>query len=159
MLKRWFGASRFVYNRTVEYLKQPGTKAQWKTIKGGILASLPPWCAEIPYQIKSLTIRDACKATTQVKILTRQGKRKEDGSLLQVHFRSRHDPVQSFYVPKSAMSSHGIYHTLLGTLRCREALPAQPRDGRFVGAYGAYYLTVPRDERRRMAENQGRVVA
>src|SRR6266571_1733500 len=158
-LKRWFGASRFVYNQTVEYLKKPDTRAQWKKIKGVILASLPPWCAEIPYQIKSLAIRDACKATTQVKILTKQGKRKDDGALLQVHFRSRHDPIQSFYVPKSAVSAHGISYTLLGTLRFREALPAQPRDCRLVGAYGAYYLTVPSDEPRRVAENQGRVVA
>jgi putative transposase len=148
-----------VYNRAVEYLRQPGTKAQWKSIKGGILASLPAWCAEIPYQIKSLAIRDACKATTQVKILTKHGKRQEDGSLLQVHFRSKHDPVQSFYVPKSALSPRGIYYTLLGSLRLREPLPAQPRDGRCVCAHGAYYLTIPSDEPRRVAENQGRVVA
>jgi putative transposase len=159
MLKRWFGVSRFVYNRTVEYLKRPGTKAQWKKIKGDILAALPPWCAEVPYQIKSLAIRDACKATTQVKVLTKQGKRKENGSSLAVHFRSRHDPVQSFYVPKSALSCHGIYHTMLGVLRLREALPAQPRDSRFLCAYGAYYLTIPGDAQRPVAENQGRVVA
>src|SRR5712691_1357513 len=80
ILKRWCGTSRFVYNKTVEYLKEPGTKAQWKTIKGGILASLPDWCATVPYQIKSLAIRDACKAVTQVKVLTKQGKRTADGS-------------------------------------------------------------------------------
>lgn len=159
ILKRWCGAARFVYNRAVEHLKQPDTKANWKKIKGVILASLPAWCAEIPYQIKSIALRDACKATTQVKILTQQGKRQDDGSLLQVHLRSRHDPIQSFYVPQSAVSERGIYHTLLGTLRFRDMLPAQPRAGRLVGACGAYSLTVPRDEPRRVAENQGRVVA
>ena len=159
ILKRWCGASRFVFNKTVEYLKQPGTKAQWKKIKGSLLASLPHWCAEIPYQIKSLAIRDACKATTQVKILTKQGKRKNDGSLLEVHFRTRRDPVQSFYVPKSAVSVHGIYHTLLGTLRFREALPTTYGDGRVLCAYGAVSLTLPVTGPRHVAENQGRVVA
>ena len=159
MLKRWFGASRFVFNKAVEYLKHPGTKAIWKKIKGPILAALPAWCAEIPYQIKSRAIYDACKATTQVKILTKQGARRDDGSLLEVHFRTRHDPVQSFYVPKSAVSAHGLYHTLLGRLKFREAVPPQHRDCRCVCAYDAYYLTIPVTERRREAENQGRVVS
>ena len=159
MLKRWFGASRFVFNKAAEYLKQPGTTANWKKIKGPLLASLPAWCAAIPYQIKSLAIRDACKATTQVKILTKQGARKEDGSLLDIHFRSKHDPVQSFYVPKSAVSGHGIYYTLLGRLRLRAALPTMHGDGRLVCAYGSYYLTLPVIEPRYEAENQGRVVA
>jgi putative transposase len=159
MLKRWFGVSRFVYNQTVEYLQQPGTVASWHKIKGAILASLPAWCAEIPYQIKSVAIRDACLATSQVKRLTKQGVRKEDGALLEVHVRSRHDPVQSFYVPKSAVSLHGIYYTLLGALRMREALPDTYRDCRFVRAHGASYLTIPVDEPPRVAENQGRVVA
>jgi len=159
ILKRWCGTSRFVYNKTVEYFKQPDTKAQWKKIKGPLLDSLPPWCAAVPYQIKSLAIRDACKAFTQVKILTKQGKRKDDGALPEIHFRSRHDPVQSFYVPKSAVSVRGIYHTLLGTLRFREALPALHGDGRVLCAYGAVYLSVPVPGKQHAAENQGRVVA
>lgn len=148
-----------MYNKTVEYLKQPGTKAQWKTIKGGILASLPDWCATVPYQIKSLAIRDACKAVTQVKVLTKQGKRTADGSLLTVHFRTRHDPVQSFYIPKSAVSVRGMYHTLLGTLRLREALPALHGDGRVLCAYGSVYLSISVPGQQYAAENQGRIVA
>lgn len=159
ILKRWCGASRFVYNQAVEYLKTPDTKAQWKKIKGGILASLPAWCAEIPYQIKSIAIRDACKAFTQVKILTKQGKRRDDGSLLEVHFRKRHEPVQSFYVPKSAVSVRGIYYTLLGTLRLREALPRTYGDARLLCAHGAVYLSISVKEPRHVAETQGRVVA
>jgi len=29
LLKQWFGVSRFVYNTTIKYLQQPGTKANW----------------------------------------------------------------------------------------------------------------------------------
>lgn len=151
--------SRFVFNRAVEYLKQPGTKANWKGIKGAILHALPAWCADVPYQIKSVAIRDACKAVSHVKRVIKQGVRNEDGSCPEAHFRSRKEPVQSFYVPKSSVSSHGIYHTLLGTLRLREALPTQYRDCRLVCAYGAYYLAVSVTEPRHEAENQGRVVA
>lgn len=148
-----------MFNRTVEYLKQPETKANWKSIKGSILKSLPSWCDEVPYQIKSVAIRDACKAVSRVKLLIKQGVRNEDGSCHEVHFRSRKEPVQSFYVPKSAVSPHGIYYTLLGMLRLREALPAVHGDCRLVCAYGAYYLTVPVAEPRCETETQGRVVA
>lgn len=33
LLKQWFGVSRYVYNTTIKYLQQPGTKANWKAIK------------------------------------------------------------------------------------------------------------------------------
>jgi putative transposase len=152
-LKRWCGASRFVFNRTVEYLKQPGTKASWKGIKSEILRSLPDWCAAVPYQIKSVAIRDACKAVTMAK------RRIKAGEKSFVSFRSRKDPVQSFYVPKSAVSRHGIYHTLLGPLCWREAVLTAHGDCRLVCAYGAYYLAISVTVPRRKAENQGRVVA
>lgn len=113
----------------------------------------------MPYQIKSVAIRDACKAVSRVKLLIKQGVRNEDGSCPEVHFRSRKEPVQSFYVPKSAVSLRGIYYTLLGTLRLREVLPDVYGDCRLVCAYGTYYLTISVKEPRHEAENQGRVVA
>lgn len=106
-----------------------------------------------------MAIRDACKAVSRVKLLIKQGVRNEDRSCPEVHFRSRKEPVQSFYVPKSAVSLHGIYYTLLGILRFREALPAVHGDCRLVWAYGAYYLTVSVVGPQLEAENQGRVVA
>lgn len=59
IVKKWLGVARFVYNKTIEYLQQPDTKANWKAIKGGILKALPDWCKEVPYQIKSIAIHYA----------------------------------------------------------------------------------------------------
>ena len=33
LLRQWIGVARFTYNRTVEHLQQPDTKANWKAIK------------------------------------------------------------------------------------------------------------------------------
>lgn len=154
IVKKWFGVSRFVYNRTVEYLQQPETKASWKSIKTGILQSLPDWCKEVPYQIKSIAIKDACKAVSNAK-----KKLKDGGGRSRVRFRSRKTPVQSCYIPKSAVSKKGIYYTILGEVSFREALPPSFGDCRLVFAYGECYLTIPREESRQIAENQGRVVA
>jgi hypothetical protein len=42
--------SRFVYNTTIKYLLEAGTKASWMTIKTGILNSLPDWEKPVPFQ-------------------------------------------------------------------------------------------------------------
>ncbi|WP_339381219.1 transposase [Brasilonema sp. UFV-L1] len=154
ILKKWFGVSRFVYNETIRYLQQPNTKANWKEIKTGILHSLPDWCSEVPYQIKSIAVKDACTAVKNAK-----RKYKDGGGISRCRFRSRKDPVQSCYIPKSAVKDAGIYHTILGKVVYKEDLPTSFGDCRLVLAYGDYYLSVPVESPRRETENQGRVVA
>jgi putative transposase len=41
--------SRFVYNTTIKYLQEPGTKASWMAIKTEILNSLPEWAKLVPF--------------------------------------------------------------------------------------------------------------
>jgi putative transposase len=154
IVKKWFGVARFTYNKTIEYLQQPDTKANWKAIKGGILEALPDWCKDVPYQIKSIAIKDACKAVSNAK-----KKYKNGGGISQMRFRSRKNPIQSCYIPKSAVKSQGIYHTILGKAVFKEPLPQSFGDCRLVFAYGDYYLAIPREESRTKPENLGRVVA
>ncbi|MGK7924541.1 MAG: RNA-guided endonuclease InsQ/TnpB family protein [Spirulina sp.] len=154
--------ARYVYNRTVEYLQQEGTQANWKKIKGGILKSLPEWSKSIPYQIKSIAIRDACIAVREAK-----KKYKETGEIQKVKFRSRKKPVQSCYIPSSAVTEKGIYWTTLGELDYTENLPKEHGDCRIVIHQGCYYLCLSIEEQqektelrlRSVTENQGRVVA
>lgn len=154
MIDRWHGVARYVYNQTVEHLRQPDTKANWKAIKGGILDSLPDFCADVPYQIKSIAVRDACIAVREAK-----KKYAKHGNITQVSFRSRKNPVQSCYIPKSAVKTEGVYYTMLGNLRYGEQLPPEFGDCRLVKRHGRYYLTVPTESQRHVSENQARVVA
>jgi putative transposase len=93
------GTSRYVYNETVKYLDSPGTKANWKAIKTAL-------------------IKDACTAVKNAK-----KKSKQTGQVQKIKFRSRRDKIQSCYIPKSAVSSQGIYHTILGSISLTEKLP------------------------------------
>jgi len=154
LVKKWMGVSRFVFNKTVEHLQQPDAKANWKAIKGGLLSSLPEWCKEIPYQIKSIAIKDACTAVREAK-----KKYKKTGQIPQVKFRSRKDRIQSCYIPKSAVTDLGIYQTILGKIRYTEKLPDNIGDCRLVFHHGQHYICVPHDVPRQTSENQGRVVA
>lgn len=153
-IEQWFGAGRFVYNRTIEYLKQPGTKAQWKEIKTGILSALPEWCDNTPYQIKSIAVRDACIAVRSAK-----EKYRSVGSSSNMKFKSKKNPVQSCYIPKAAVLPDGIYYTKLGKIRYGENLPESFGDCRLVRRYGRYYLCLPIEAQRIVGENQARVVA
>ncbi len=154
IVKKWFGVARFVYNKTIEYLQQPDTKANWKAIKGGILEALPDCGKEVPYQIKSIAVKDACKAVSNAK-----KKFKDGGGISKVRFKSRKNPIQSCYIPKPAVKPQGIYHTILGEVAFKEPLPQNFGDCRLVFAYGDYYLAIPREEPRTVSDNQGRVVA
>ena len=154
LIKQWFGVSRFVYNTTIKYLQKPGTKASWMAIKTGILNSLPEWAKPVPFQIKSIAIKDACLAVKAAK----QGFSK-DGLIRQCKFRSRKDTKQSIYVPKTAIKDCGVYHSILGKCRIKEALPATFSDGRLTLAYGEYYLIVSEEVQQVKTDKQGRLVA
>ncbi len=118
LVRQWFGVSRYVFNKTVKILQNGEVKANWKAIKTGILNDLPEWCKAVPYQIKSIAIKDACTAVREAK-----RKYKKTSQIQRVRFRSRKNPIQSCYIPKSAVTAMGIYHTKLGKLTYSESLP------------------------------------
>jgi len=64
-------------------------KANWQAIKTGILNDLPDWCKSVPYQIKSIAIKDACKAVSNAKKKYKNGR-----GISRCRFRSRKYPVR-----------------------------------------------------------------
>ena len=42
IIKLWFDAARWCYNKTIETLRQPDTTANWKKIKTSIINATPP---------------------------------------------------------------------------------------------------------------------
>lgn len=151
----------------MEFLRQPGTKANWKAIKGPILAALPDWAKATPYQIKSLAIQDACRAVKAAKI-----KFLQTGEPQKVDFKTIRDPRQSVPIPGAAILPTGIYPTISGVgLRYAEALPGKRigkksksqnptlADGRLLLENGRWYVCVPETVMVSKPENQGRIVA
>jgi putative transposase len=138
ILNSWFGCARYVFNKTIEYLKQPDTKANWKEIKGGILATLPDWAKGIPYQIKSIAIRDACQAVSNAK-----KKFKVTGKFQEVKFRAKKKRRHNIFIPQNAVINGSVYHTLLGKLFSTESVGVTEYDCRLVFQYGRYFLSKP----------------
>lgn len=140
ILNQWFGCARFVYNKTVEFLKQPDTKAQWKSIKTNLLHDMPEWSKEVPYQIKSVAIRDCCQAVSNAK-----KKFKLTGKFQEVKFRSKRRGDNNLFIPKSAVSENGVYHTILGKLKTAEPLWKPVHDCRVVLQNGRYFVIITID--------------
>ena len=149
ILSNWFGASRFAYNKTVEFLKQPDTKAQWKSIKTDLMHDMPEWSKEVPYQIKSVAIRDCCQAVSNAK-----KKFKQTGKFQEVKFRSKKRGDNNLFIPQSAVSEKGVYHTVLGKLKTAEPLWKPTHDCRMVLQNGRYFVIVPIDVAVKRPDNQ-----
>ncbi len=149
VLNSWFGASRFAYNKTVEFLKHPDTKAQWKSIKTDLLHDMPEWSKEVPYQIKSVAIRDCCQAVSAAK-----KKFKQTGKFQEVKFRSKKRGDNNLFIPQTAISEKGVYHTILGKLKTAEPLWKSTHDCRMVLQNGRYFVIVPIDVAVKRPENQ-----
>lgn len=149
ILSNWFGASRFAYNQTVEFLKHPDTKVQWKAIKTDLLHGMPDWSREVPYQIKAVAIRDCCQAVSAAK-----KKFKQTGKFQEVKFRSKKHGDNNLFIPQSSVSENGVYHTVLGKLKTAEPLWKPTHDCRVVLQNGRYFVIVPIDVAVKRPENQ-----
>ena len=149
-LKLWFDAARFTYNRTIELLTADGApKASWLGVKKDILSSLPDWTKPVSYEVKSNAVRDACLAVSAVKKFNKQLKidrPRASGSeedYAHVHFRSRKNPSETIFIHASAISTKGVYHTLLGELKRREPIPHAHGDAKLTLRHHQYHLSVP----------------
>src|SRR5271157_1998123 len=136
--RRWFGTARKVYNDTIKYLEEPGTTACWKGIKGNILAALPEWAKEIPYQIKSMAVKDACSAVSAAKkkCLTGQG-------FQSCKWKTRKNPKQSCYIPKSSVTKDGIYPRLTKEMVYAEPIKDEHGDCRLVCENDRWFISMP----------------
>jgi putative transposase len=128
------------------------------SIKTEILNGLPEWAKSVPFQIKSIAIKDACLAVKAAKKGWGQ-----NGQIRKCKFRSRKDKQQTIFIPKfipkTAIKDCGVYHTILGKCTRKEPLPQNFSDGRLTLNYGEYYLVISEEVQPLQTENQGRVVA
>lgn len=119
----------------------------WMEIKKYATQQLPEWTKACPFQIKGIAIKEAHQAFFKAKGSPR--------------FRSRKNPVQSCFIPSSAIKAEGIYPRVSGKgLHYREPLPESLMDSRLIWKAGQFYLALPeKTPRVPYGENQARVVA
>ena len=144
ILDQWFGCAQ-----TVDYMKHPDTKASWMTIKKPIIDALPEWSKSVPYQVKSVAVKECCDAVSKAK-----KKCKSTGAFQKVHYRSKKRGDFSIYIPKSAVTEKGFYTRLLGDMFSSECLWRPNHDCQFKLENGRYFLCIPKDIAVKRPENQ-----
>ena len=105
------------------------------SIKTGIITNLPAWAATAPYQVRSMSVKEACKAVSNAKL-----KYVETHKTSDVRFRSKKAVRQSCYIPKSAINKEGFFVRTLGAMKYAEELPAIEYDCRLVYEYGKWFI-------------------
>lgn len=147
LFKTWTDCSRFVFNQTIDYIRTCiGWTPTWYDIKKDMLKQLPGWCKLVPFQIKGIAIKEACNAFWKAN---------GDPS-----FRTRKNPEQSCFIPKTALSAKGIYPRISGKgLYFQENLPDSPKDSRLIWRYEKWWMAVPHREKLSKGENQAKIVS
>lgn len=142
LFKQWFGVERKVYNTCVNHFNEKDIVFKgWMKMSGVVLAELTEdYIKSVPYQIKNMAVKDSYTAR-----ITNCKKTKKFGKPFKLRYKSRKNPVQSCYIPKSAVSENGIYYTISGKLKFseREFLKNDICDCRLINDHGRWYLSVP----------------
>jgi putative transposase len=155
VFKKWLGSFRFFYNLALDWLnKNPAERVSWMDLRNILFKDAPVWSKEIPYQIKSIAVKEAHSCLVKCRMAT-----KKTGVPQVPKFKSKKAPVHSCYIPKSAISDKGIYQRLSGVLRYSEAIPNSPMDSRLIYQQGRWFVCMPEQVTTTPAENQGRIVA
>ena len=167
-MRKWFGGSRFFYNRAVDAMKD-GSSTNFKTVAPQLIADAPDWHVDIPRQIKVGAVMDACQAVRNAKV-----KCKQTGEFQKVKFRSRKQPRQTLYLRADTLKTNGFYVQKLGEMQMTESLPAKPqgqgkqserdtinevKDSQLIMENGRYFLCVIYVEKRKSRDPSGRIVA
>ena len=158
LFKQWFGVGRKVYNTCVNHFNQKDIDFKgWMNMSKTILSELTEtYIKSVPHQIKHIAVKDSYTSWR-----TNCKKTKKTGKPFKLRYKSRKNPVQSCYIPKSAVSENGIYHTISGKLKYseREFLKNDICDCRLINDHGRWYLSVPQKITTMPTENQGSIVA
>ncbi len=150
------GVARYIFNLVVDLFNKGEIYPDWMLIKTEIINSLPDWAKDVPYQIKSIAIKEACIAIQNAQTKTRNTHKPH-----KVGFRSRRKRRDSIYIPKSAVKGQKVYPRKLGTLETfREQIPETLGDCHFIYDHGYYFLIVLIKREDKPPENQrGEIVS
>ena len=160
LFNQWFGISRLCFNKAVDKYnnRAKDCKDSWMDVAKQVLSENgEDYVKTVPYQIKKIAVKDCYSSW-----LNNCRKTKKTGVPFKLSFRSRKNPEQSCYIPKSAVKEDGIYYTIAGKLKYseREWFGRTIQDCRLIKEYDRWYIVIPiAIKTEAFTENQGDVVA
>lgn len=160
ILRRWFGVQRLVYNQAIQHYNDKEFEVRhWMKLCPIVLSELDmDYVKEVPYLIKSNAVKDAYTSWS-----ANCRKAKKNGTPFSLKFKSRKDKIQSCYIPKTAISTLGVYYTKSGVMKFSETdwfANSEISDSRLICDHGRWFISIPRKiTTQSTSETQGGAVA
>ena len=102
--KKYCGLTRYWFNKAVEYLKQPETKASIMEVRKIQKNEHPGWAFGCPQRIREHAMSDACVAVKNAKM-----KAKKTKTFNEVHYRRKKDSSQRFGFDSNSLKSGSVF--------------------------------------------------
>ena len=160
ILRRWIGVQRLVYNQAIQHYKDKEFEVRhWMKLYSIVFSELDmDYVKKVPHHIKLNAVKDAYTSWR-----TNCKKTKKSGTTFSLRFKSRKDKVQSCYIPKTAISTLGIYYTKSGIMKFSETdwfANSEISDCRLKYDHGRWFVSIPRKVTTQCVfETQGGAVA
>ena len=160
ILRKWFGVQRLVYNQDIQHYKDKEFDVRnWMKLYPIVSSELDmDYVKETPAVIKAIAVKDAYTSWR-----TNCKKAKKNGTPFSLKFKSKKDKIQSCGIPKTAISTLGIYYTKSGIMKFSETdwfANSEISDSRLVCDHGRWFISIPRKISTQLpSETQGGAVA
>jgi len=151
--RKYLWLSRWWFNRTINYLRQEGTKASLYEVRKIVQKGddIPDWAMDCPQRIREHAMSDACNAVKNAK-----AKYLKMGKVQQVSFRAKRDPIQSFGFDKSALNQDVVFGSKKFKLEFEVSEPFHTdlEGTRIVREGSRYFVIIPQKLLYQVPENQ-----
>jgi putative transposase len=150
-LNRYLGLSRYWFNKAVEYLKQPDTKAYLPEVRKIRHNDHPEWAFDCPQRIREHAIADACRAVKNAKQKFLNGE-----GFQEVKFRSKKHPKQSFGLDKISLHENFIFkpYKYRKEFYASEDFNSALEGSRIIRKNGRWFLILPQKVPVKTPKNQ-----
>jgi putative transposase len=151
--RRYLGLSRWWYNRTINYINQPDTKASLYNVRKIVQKGddIPEWAMDCPQRIREHAMSDACDAVKNAKV-----KCQKTGQFQKVSYRARRDPIQSFGFDAQSLKQDYVFNLKKFKMEfeATEEINVDLEDIRIVREGSRYFLITPQKRHYQVPENQ-----
>lgn len=151
-LNSYLGLSRYWYNKTIEYLKQPNTKASLYDLRK-ILQDKnlhQSWAFDCPQRIREYAIKEACNAIHNAKMEYLKTKEFQE-----VKFKSKKNVKQGFSFDKISLNQNFVFKGKNKIeFKTSEVINKELEGTRIIKENGRWFIIIPCKTTIKKPENQ-----
>ena len=150
IFKKYLGLTRYWFNKAIEYLKKPETKASIMEVRKIQKEEHPVWAFDCPQRIREHAMSDACNAVKNAKLKYRSTK-----VFQEVHYRRKKDTKQRFGFDKIALKQFSVFAGKnIVKFHSTEEIDVEKEGTEIVRENGRWFVVIPVTASIKIPDNQ-----